>query len=242
MKTTRITCSFLILLFALFLGGCNFNPVGKSEFDCNRQENNNSPYCRSFKAVLNGANTPLGPTRFDLRADQQEFERMSGIAPTGEQQKSTGARIVERSLNVGTMTVTDSAVSTVRLPHSIETPSDSRSNARAAPNTPVRQAPVLQRAWIKRHVEGDTLVEDTEVTWEVAPAKWKGVPMVGTKNDRQFDSQIVPHRAPKASPMVSGDAPTPQPTTGSPPSEFRQPGVVESAPSPAVKGDMPLPQ
>lgn len=225
---------YALLTLCSLQTACSFAPVGQSNFDCNRQENANSPYCRSFKAVLNGANPPLAPTRFDLRANQQEYEKMAGIAPTGEQVEQPAPR---RS----------SAIAQTRpqlLPHFGASQEDSHGNAkRTVEGSPVRQAPVLQRAWIKRHVEGDTLVDDTEVTWEIAPSKWLGIPAVATSQDSRFGGQVVPYRVNKTTTIsdnssAQGQVQTPAPSA----TEFRQPGTAESAPSPAVQGDMPLPQ
>ncbi len=229
---------YALLTLCGLLTACSFAPVGQSNFDCNRQENANSPYCRSFKAVLNGANPPLAPTRFDLRANQQEYEKMAGIAPTGEQVEQPAS---SRS----------AAIAQARpqlLPHLGASQEDTLSTAkRILEGTPVRQAPVLQRAWIKRHVEGDTLVDDTEVTWEIAPSKWLGIPAVATSQDSRYGGQVVPHRANKnATTSDNSNAQGQGQAQASPPhpsaTEFRQPGTAESASSPAVQGDMPLPQ
>lgn len=227
---------YVLLALCSLQTACSFAPVGQSNFDCNRQENANSPYCRSFKAVLNGANPPLAPTRFDLRANQQEYEKMAGIAPTGEQ--------IEQPASNRSTAITQTRT---QLPHLAASQEDTSGNARrTVEGTPIRQAPVLQRAWIKRHVEGDTLVDDTEVTWEIAPSKWLGIPAVATSQDSRYGGQVVPHRKATTisdnNPSAQGQAQTQAPGAPAPATEFRQPGTAESAPSPAAQGDMPLPQ
>ena len=148
---------------AVALGGCTslLTPLGSEYYDCNRKENPSSPYCHSFRSVTDGTNAPIPDSRYDMAVRIEDVDRLTGIAPT----TSTGA--------------------SVGAPSSASTPNGAaaaapRPTARGTPGgpsdgTPVRVPALVQRTWIKRHVEeGDRLVGSTYVYREVTHGHWAG--------------------------------------------------------------------
>lgn len=140
-----------LTLTALTMSGCvnMLTPLGKNKYDCNRKEDPNSPYCRSFKAVESATSEELPLSRYDQPTSMAEFDRLTGVAPDQTTPKSM-----------------------VQLPHLA-------SNAQGIPGiatgTPVRLAPVIQRIWIKSFVDAnDSITSDVIVYREVIPARWSG--------------------------------------------------------------------
>ena len=163
----------LLLLLPALLSGCAslFTPQGSEHFDCNRKENADSPYCHSFRGATDSTNTPLPKTRYDESVSMSEADRLQGIAPA-----ATGS-------NANT-----SAPSGGNAPDYL--PGVGR--APSMNGAPVREAPVIQRVWIKQHVDSnDMLVGDTVVYKEIIAPHWSGFPTTTTKNDD--GTETFPH-------------------------------------------------
>lgn len=210
-----MTNMFKILMYAsmLMLAGCSFNPVGESSFECNRKDKP-SEYCRSFKALEKSTNGNLPESRFDKEFKMSEYDRATGIAPDSRDEKKVE---ISTTNSLGL------------LPHNINQNGDILAGA------PVRQAPIIQRAWIKRFTdENDALHGDVIVYKEIKRSKWSGFDMA--PNVVVGQSNIYPHKV-KESQSTPDD-----PRHGSPAPNFSQPESnfeesVETATSPAVSGD-----
>ncbi len=210
---------------AVLLAGCatQMNPVGEAKFDCNRRQDAKSPHCRSFRAVDQATDAPLPQSRYDQAFSISEMDRLTGISPDDSNPKSSPSK--ERS-KVPPL-----------LPHQVR-------NDAPLTGQPVREGPVVQRVWIKRHVDGrDVLTEDTVVYREIKPTRWAGFPtpaaQVGVDvpypRRPKEEATTPPQRTNQAQPQ---QAPTP---------EFNQPGnnpdaTPESAFDPAVNGSTTLPR
>lgn len=188
------------------MAGCSFNPIGENSFDCNRKENP-SEFCRSFKALERSTDGPLPESRFDKEFRMSDHDRATGIAPSAT-----------------TPTTQRSGTSGV-LPHQRVVASGD-----TYAGMPVRQAPVVQRTWIKSFVdESDSLQEDIVAYREIAGPRWTG-----------FDSASDQTRAPGAYPRRARpvQAVEPEPSRSTRQTHLAQPGVdsdgaARSAMSPA---------
>ncbi|WP_371765571.1 TraV family lipoprotein [Massilia sp.] len=169
------------------LAGCSFNPVGESNFDCNRKENP-SEYCRSFKALEKSTNGPLPESRFDKEFKMSDYDRATGIAPDSQ------AHASDPRLGAGV------------LPHQ-----QMNANTEPVAGMPLRRSPVVQRVFIKRFVdENDSLQDDVVVYREVKGAHWVGFHSAG--QDAQMPG-AYPHRARNSSAAdLEGDESPPQQT------------------------------
>ena len=161
MRASRL----IVVVTALSATGCAqlLTPLGAENYDCNRKENPASPYCHSFRAVADGTNTPIPDSRYDAAVKIEEADRMNGIAPSAPA----------------------GADSHAQRPQRFDEQSDAQHRAAPAPRqpgpltppdgSPVRVAPLVQRTWIKRHVEqGDRLVGTTYLYKEVTRGHWQG--------------------------------------------------------------------
>jgi len=142
------------------LTGCSslFNPIGESTFDCNRKENP-SEYCRSFKAVEKSTSDALPESRFDKEFKMSDYDQATGVAPVVKVVGKDDAK-------------TDAPVQSMKsqLPHNRPV-----GKSEIVPGAPVRQAPVIQRVYIKSFVdENDMLQGDLIVYKEVQGSKWTG--------------------------------------------------------------------
>lgn len=195
---------------AVALAGCSFNPIGDSNFDCNRRDNP-SEYCRSFKALEKSTNGPLPESRFDKEFRMSDYDRATGIAPR------------ESAALPSTTTMAPAGATAAVLPHQ-------RANAAGAPvaGMPVRRAPVVQRIFIKRFVDdNDSLQDDMIVYREVAGPRWTGFDAGG--RDARAPGAF-PHRPKDSSPAeTDADVPPALQTNLAQPDD----GAAGSAMSPA---------
>ncbi len=155
------------LLIPTLLSGCAslFTPQGSEHFDCNRKENADSPYCHSFRGATESTNATLPKTRYDESVSMSEADRLQGIAPTATT-KTTSGNTSDYLPGVG--------------------------RAESLNGAPVREAPVIQRVWIKQHVDSnDMLVGDTVVYKEIIAPHWSGFPIRTGKNDDSAEN--FPH-------------------------------------------------
>ena len=225
--------SYIALSLTIALVGCaaQFNPVGEVKFDCNRKQDAQSPYCRSYKSLEQSTTGKLPPSRFDRAFSIEEFDRLTGIAPDAQTPQANGAAINTNS--------TAAPAAPIRLPHQV------RDDAPLA-GQPVRQGPVVQRVWIKRFVDGrDVLTENTVVYKEIQGNRWAGFDAKRPEEIQRLNA--YPHRpvepikdpAPDLK-QASDNNNTPKTATTQ---EFKQPGTppesAESAPEPAARGSMP---
>lgn len=166
-------------------------PLGSEKYDCNRKENPASPYCHSFRSVAEGTNAPIPDSRYDTAVRISDVDRLAGIAPpaatTGDSADAPARR--EPGDQGG------SALPPANRP--------ARANGNAEPSdaTPVRLAPVVQRTWVKRHVEnGDRLVGSTYVYKEVTRGRWAGF-VESSDNSGSSRGAVKPHLPPEDDPV-----------------------------------------
>lgn len=155
----------------LALGGCAqvLTPLGSDKFDCNRKEDPASPYCRSFKAVERGTSSSVPASRFDETLRLAEHDKLTGIAPASSERRATSEPSPGRAA--------DSVGGGGLAPGSDV--ADAATLA-ALQGRPVRQAPLVQRVWVKRFADGnDMLVASTYVYKEILPTRWSGVLSAG---------------------------------------------------------------
>ena len=158
-----------ISLSALLLSACSsmFLPQGSEHYDCNRKENANSPYCHSFRGAESSTASTLPKTRYDETVKMSELDKLQGIEAAKPKASSTPAT------NNPTL-----ALPGMAKPAPIE-------------GSPVRDGPVVQRVWIKRHVdENDMLVGDMVVYKEIQPTHWSGF-AAGDANAKEHS--VYPH-------------------------------------------------
>lgn len=160
-RTSRV----VIIAAALSASGCAqlLTPLGAENYDCNRKENPASPYCHSFRAVADGTNTPIPDSRYDAAVKLEDADRMNGIAPSAPAISDSNAQRPQRFDELPE--AQRRAALAPRPPGPLAPPDGS----------PVRVAPLVQRTWIKRHVEqGDRLVGSTYLYKEVTRGHWQG--------------------------------------------------------------------
>lgn len=166
-NNTFMTRAARLVVLAAVLGasGCAqlLTPLGAENYDCNRKENPGSPYCHSFRAVADGTNAPIPDSRYDAAVKLEEADRMNGIAPTTAA-GSDGAP--ERSARADVQPA---------LQRGLTAPPRQAGPSAPPDGSPVRVAPLVQRTWIKRHVEqGDRLVGSAYIYKEVTRGHWQG--------------------------------------------------------------------
>ncbi len=174
-----------ISVSALVLSACSsmFLPQGSEHYDCNRKENANSPYCHSFRGAESSTDSSLPKTRYDETVKMSELDKLQGI---------------EAARKNKTSSVATSSNPTQALP----------GMARPAPmdGAPVRDGPVVQRVWIKRHVdENDMLVGDMVVYKEIQPTHWSGFPAGGSDS---AEHTVYPHYPSAASSKTQPQIPS----------------------------------
>lgn len=205
--------NYFFALGAVVLTGCSFNPVGESTFECNRKEKP-SEYCRSFKALEKSTNGSLPESRFDKEFKMSEYDRAAGIAPSGANEKREQVT---------------APAGTVLLPHNSAFTGDTLAGA------PVRQAPVVQRAWIKQFTdENDALHGEVIVYKEIKKSKWSGFD--ATEGGGSVQASYYPHKTQQPQSVPDAER------HGSPGQNFSQPesnfeDSVGTATSPAASGD-----
>lgn len=223
------------------LSGCasSFNPIGESKYDCNRKQDPSSFYCRSFSAVEASTNGALPETRFGTPFRIEDQDARQNIAPTQGGQNS--AQLSTNYGVTGTPAAPTAAVVTpIVLPHQV----------RSAPleGSPVRNGPVIQRVWIKRHVTADdALVESTIVYKETQAPSWAGFKpaTAGARGDSAvapYPRRAAADKSEKTSSSGAGLAtPAEQPRIFQP-SSVPARTEEEAAPSPADTGDNSMPK
>jgi conjugal transfer pilus assembly protein TraV len=207
------------------LAGCasQMNPIGESKFDCNRRQDAKSPHCRSFRAVDQATDAPLPKSRFDQAFSISEMDRLTGISPDDTRPKAEMSR--------------EGVSASPLLPHQVR-------NDAPLTGQPVREGPIVQRVWIKRHVDGrDVLTENTVVYREIKPTRWAGFP---TPAIQAGVGATYPRRPKEETPNATARSNAAQPQQEAPP-EFNQPGnssgaTPEPAFNPAVNGSSSLPR
>ena len=160
-------CAVIVVTLAS-LTGCTsiLTPLGDEYYDCNRKENPASPYCHSFRSVANGTNTPIPDSRYDSAVRISDVDRLTGIAPP--------AADARRPVEPGAAT-SETVQQQLRPIRPALAQSQQLASGVPAEATPVRVAPLVQRTWIKRHVEqGDRLVGSTYLYKEVTRSHWQG--------------------------------------------------------------------
>jgi hypothetical protein len=169
-RATRDSVMLAITLLAvvpatLTVSACTsmLTPLGAEYYDCNRKENPSSPYCHSFRSVANGTNAEIPDSRYDATVRIADVDRLAGIAPTASESN--------REAPLTAPAVGSSAGA--QLPRAPQGAVVSLGVQREG--APVRVAPLVQRTWVKRHVEqGDRLVGSTYLYTEVTRAHWEG--------------------------------------------------------------------
>ena len=157
----------------LTLSGCTslLTPLGSEYYDCNRKENPASPYCHSFRSVTNGTNDAIPDSRYDATVRIEDVDRLAGIAPDHAPASAPASRPDG-----------EPDIAQQHRPGAVAAAAPIRPGARPiaygpSDGTPVRVAPLIQRTWIKRHVEeGDRLVGSTYLYKEVTKSHWEGFP------------------------------------------------------------------
>lgn len=153
-----------------------FRPVGQENFNCNGK-NSTNPYCRSIKGIDRSTQGNIPDTKFDTAFNYEDYDKYSGdyVDTQGKPTKEA----------------THYAKSGV-LPHEI-----GGSNNAPIVGAPVRMAPVVQKIWVNRYVDGqDKLHQPVEVYQEVIGSRWSGV--ASGQNYQAEDGRAYPHMPPKA--------------------------------------------
>ena len=234
----------LLIVAVMSNSGCTnlFTPLGDNQYDCNRKENPDSPYCHSFKSVEAATTGPVPDSRYDQVMKLAEQDKLTGIAPVRvatANEPGDPASHHDKGNDSGNGT----SHQEVRLPHQAE----NTASTAALDGLPVRTGPVVQRIWIKRFVDGsDLLTSDTTVYKEIIPTHWAGFPAPQDAQSPSVGGTLVPHK-PQAAPLpqkIPAAASAESAVTQLPRNEFRQPGVKkpddELASSPANEnGDLP---
>ena len=233
---------FTAAIAAALLSGCaaNFNPIGESKFDCNRKQDPSSFYCRSFSAVEASTNGALPETRFGTPFRIEDQDARQNIAPTQAVQFSSQTTTNYGVAGTPPVATTPTFTAPIVLPHQV----------RSAPlqGAPVRNGPVIQRVWIKRHVtEDDALVESTVVYKETQAPSWAGfkpaTPVAGGGSAvAPYPRRAPPDKSEKLISTAAGrDTPAEQPRIFQP-SSIPARAEEEAAPSPADTGDNSMPK
>jgi conjugal transfer pilus assembly protein TraV len=174
MKTTLIPAA----LFLATLSGCAswFTPIGSDKFDCNRKQDANSPYCRSFKSVNAATKNDLPDSRFDKSYTVADYDKLTGIAPVDAPDSNAPS------------TAPQNGVAQL-LPHQIQTSIQSL----PIEGSPVRVGPIIQRTLIKRFVDSDDrLTENLVVYKEIRGNRWAGFDSQAKTGG--FASGAYPHK------------------------------------------------
>ena len=163
---TALRC--VTVVATLMLSACTslLTPLGSDKYDCNRKENPASPFCHSFRSVADGTNTPMPDSRYDAAVRIADVDQLAGIAPPAAAAGSSDGNLhVERTM---ASSLVASTPASARAP---------RQAGKAGPSdeSPVRVAPLVQRTWVKRHVEqGDRLVGSTYLYKQISHGHWDG--------------------------------------------------------------------
>lgn len=170
----KITFS-LLWLSVLSLGACTFSPIGDNKFDCNRKD---TPieYCRSVRAVLNSTDGQLPDTKYGEKFNMEDYDIATGLS---DKPSATPKEIKSPML----------------LPHNLD------AGALSLAGAPVRQAPVIQKVYIKPFVdENDVLHEAQTAFKEVLTSKWTGFDRQNTVSNLSGGVNY-PHRSKDMAPV-----------------------------------------
>lgn len=237
MKSLQIISAHALVAVAVVtLSGCGIlNPVGEPKFDCNRNQDAKSVYCKSFKSVEASTNGDLPPSRFDKEFNLSDRDRLLRIAPDADVPTPPQSGSSAQTPSAATTQVP--SPSAALLPHQIQ-------NAPALAGQPVREGPVVQRTWIKRfRDENDSLVDTLFVYKEIRGTRWSGFDQIANSSSTQtYPRKPAPERTVDTTPTPSKAAASAPDATP----QFKQPGInagsPESAPFPAVSGNTTMPQ
>jgi len=152
------------------ISACSFAPIGNNSFECNRKDSP-AAYCKSFKAVERSTNGTLPETKFEKPFDMNDYDAAFDLNVKADKDNKK-----------------DKALSQV-LPHNMGVPSQA-----FVDGGPVRQAPVIQRMYIKKFVdENDVLHQDQIVYKEVKGSKWAGFDSGSAANNLN-GGVLYPHK------------------------------------------------
>lgn len=149
---------FSALSISLLVSGCAgwLTPMGVDKYDCNRRQDPNSPFCRSYKSVNAATKEDLPDSRYDQPYSVTEIDELTGIAPKDQR----GAKPPKIASSIAG-----------HLPHQQIHARDQYPLS----GGPVRVGPQIQRTWIKRYKDDrDMLTENTVVYKEVRGNRWAG--------------------------------------------------------------------
>lgn len=185
------TCVVGVAMLALSACTSLLTPLGSDKYDCNRKENPASPYCHSFRSVADGTNTPMPDSRYDAAVRIADVDQLAGIAPPAATTGSSDAG-AHRERSAADI-IAAGGPATARAPRQPGTTSPTDA-------TPVRVAPLVQRTWVKRHVEqGDRLVGSTYLYKEVTRGHWEGFVETSSGSDSGA-GPVKPHFPPEDEP------------------------------------------
>ena len=235
----------IVCIAVAMLAGCasSFNPIGESKYDCNRKQDPSSFYCRSFSAVEASTNGPLPETRFGTPFRIEDQDARQNIAPTPDGQNPAQAapnQVAPGSAAPRAVALPVTPYAAMVLPHQLR--------MRPLEGAPVRNGPVVQRVWIKRHVTADdALVESTFVYKETQAPSWAGFrPSVkGAPTDTtaaSYPRRALADKSDRPSTPASGlAAPAESPRIFQPTSASAR-SDEEAATPPADTGDNSMPK
>lgn len=212
----------LLLCVVLLLTGCAswFTPLGDDKYECNRKENAKSAHCISFKGIEESSRGKLPVSRYDKVVSMSERDKLLGIAPDEESSTKADRKSGKTTIDGGV------------LPHQ---------RAKQSLNgQPVRQAPVIQKVWIKRFVDdNDTLVNSTTVYREIRPTRWTGFDAMNTSTTKTSGTSYPHKPASSAQPEASS-----KPIASAAPAQIRQPtsndsNLAQPSASPEFDGSLP---
>lgn len=167
------------LALTSLLGACSFAPIGQNNFDCNRQDSPKE-YCRSFKAVEKSTNGTLPETRYEKSFEMTDYDKAFNL-------DAKDGKKTDKPIQQG-------------LPHNYQV-----SQTAAVDGAPIRQAPILQRIYVKKFVdENDVLHQDQIIYKEVQASKWVGFDMAGAGN--YAGGNVYPHKVDGSQPMFVNNA------------------------------------
>ena len=174
MKIKKIIFTVTTVPFLISLSACSvFRPVGQENFDCNGKKSTD-PYCRSFKGVDRSTTGEIPDTKFDAAFNFVDRDKYMGdyVDNNGKPTKEAAQ-----------------AAANGTLPHEINSVGSS-----IVPGAPVRQAPVVQKIWVNRYVDGsDKLHQPVEIYQEVIGSRWSGFVPGQQSKANNGEERIYPH-------------------------------------------------
>ena len=212
-----------------FLVGCSFAPIGENKFDCNRKDAPEG-YCRNVHAVLESTDGTVPATKYGQKFDIEDYDAAVGYTD-GVVEKKGGKD------GKGGVVVVGGG-----LPHNAGVKMERIEGA------PVRQAPVIQKVFIKPFVDENDILHEGGVAFkEVQTGKWTGFDRINAANNLA-GGNVYPHRVKGNSALfVENSIDNGTDDTSVPQQAFVQPGVQSPAgglvQSPAnSNGDISMPR